>query len=269
MSDGRGAPLLQVRGLAKSFGGVQALAGIDFDLHAGELLALIGPNGAGKSTCFNLIDGQLRADAGGVLLRGEPIQGLGPRAIWARGVGRTFQVATPFLSMSVAQGVQCALLAHRRRLFDPWRPLRAALRAEAQALLVAVGLGARADEPCAALAYGELKALDLALALAHEPSLLLMDEPTAGMAPAERGALMGVVARLARERAVGVLFTEHSMDVVFGHADRVLVLARGRRIAEGPPAEVRADERVREAYLGRADAFAPGAARPAPPEPGR
>ncbi|MFN3447093.1 MAG: ABC transporter ATP-binding protein [Roseococcus sp.] len=241
---------LRVEDLHKSFGGVQAVAGVSLEVAAGELVALIGPNGAGKSTCFNMLNGQLRPDRGRVVLKGEDITGLPPRAIWRRGVGRTFQITATFASMSVLENVQMALLSHRRRLFDLWRPVSREDPAEALALLARVGMQAQAARPCGVLAYGDLKRVELAIALANAPALLLMDEPTAGMAPAERVALMELTARIARDSGIAVLFTEHDMDVVFAHADRILVLDRGRPIAEGRPAEVRADARVREVYLG-------------------
>ncbi|MCX8004892.1 MAG: ABC transporter ATP-binding protein, partial [Burkholderiaceae bacterium] len=233
-----------------AFGGVLAVDDVSFELARGELLALIGPNGAGKSTCFNLINGQLAPDAGSVLLDGQPITGAKPRAIWRLGVGRTFQIAATYASMTVAENVQMALLSRERRLFDFWSRAGRLLRDEALELLAAVGLRERADEPASTLAYGDVKTLELAIALANRPRLLLMDEPTAGMAPRERAELMALTKRLVRERNLGVLFTEHSMDVVFAHADRILVMARGRLIAAGAPAAIRDDARVREVYFG-------------------
>jgi branched-chain amino acid transport system ATP-binding protein len=248
--------VLAVESLSKAYDGVQALRGVSFAVGAGELVALIGPNGAGKTTCFNIVNGQLRPDAGEVLLEGTPLTGMAPRAIWRLGVGRTFQVAATFGSMTVRENVQMALLSHARRLFGLWRPARTLAREAAEALLARVGMEAQAERPCGVLAYGDLKRVELAIALAGAPCLLLMDEPTAGMAPAERAALMALAATVARESGIAVLFTEHDMDVVFGHADRVLVLDRGRTIAEGTPAEVRADARVRAVYLGTAAAEA-------------
>ena len=244
--------LLAVSGLRKAFGGVEAVAGVGFTVESGEMVALIGPNGAGKTTCFNLINGQLRPDAGRVLLRGRDIAGLPPRRIWRLGVGRSFQIPAIFASMTVRENVQMALLSHRRRLFAILPPATRLCRAEAEALLERVGMDGQAARPCGVLAYGDLKRVELAIALAHGPALLLMDEPTAGMAPRERAALMDLVAGIARERALGVLFTEHDMDIVFGHADRVLVMHRGRLIAQGAPEAVRADPQVRAVYLGRA-----------------
>ena len=242
--------LLQVHNICKSFGGVQAVRGVSFTLQAGEMLALIGPNGAGKSTTFNMVGGQLTPDSGQVLLHGENIAGLPPRAIWRKGVGRTFQIAQTFASLTVVENVQMTLLSHDRRIFAWWPRANAHRRADALALLDQVGMAAQADRACSELAYGDVKRVELAMALAHNPQLLLMDEPTAGMAPGERVALMQLTRDLAQQRRMGVLFTEHSMDVVFGQADRVAVLVRGQLLAQGTPQQVRDDERVQQAYLG-------------------
>ena len=245
---------LSVENISKSFGGVQAVREVSFSVAPGEMLAMIGPNGAGKSTCFNMAGGQLRPDSGRVLLDGRDITGSAPRAIWRLGVGRTFQIAATFASMSVAENVQMALISHAGRVFDPLGSARRFARDTALGLLGQVGLSAQADRACGELAYGDVKRLELAMALANEPRLLLMDEPTAGMAPRERVALMALAAEIARTRRLAVLFTEHDMDVVFGHADRILVLDRGALIASGRPADVRADARVRAVYLGAGDA---------------
>jgi branched-chain amino acid transport system ATP-binding protein len=242
--------VLEVRGLSKAFGGVHAVDDVGFALEAGELLALIGPNGAGKTTCFNCLNGQVRPDAGSIRLAGRELIGLPPRVIWRLGVGRTFQIAQTFGSQSVAENVQQALLSHRRRTLDLWHDARGLYREDALALLARVAMREQAERPCGVLAYGDLKRVELALALAHDPMLLLMDEPTAGMAPEERLELMALIRALADERDLAVLFTEHDMDVVFGHADRILVMNRGALIAEGTPAEVEADPLVREVYLG-------------------
>jgi branched-chain amino acid transport system ATP-binding protein len=245
---------LVVRDLAKSYGGVQALRGVSFAVGAGEVVAMIGPNGAGKSTCFDILNGQLAPDCGAAELEGRSLLGLAPHRIWRLGVGRTFQIAATFASMTVRENVQVALLSHRRRLWSLTTSTARTLAGEADELLERAGILEQAGRPCEILAYGDLKRLELALALANQPRLLLMDEPTAGMAPAERDALMGLVAGLARTAGTAVLFTEHDMDVVFTHADRILVLAEGELIAEGPPEAVRADPRVRQVYLGSADA---------------
>ncbi len=242
--------LLQIEGLGKRFGGVQAVQGVGFSLEPGEVLALIGPNGAGKSTTFNMLSGQLQADAGSVRLNGAELVGMQPRDIWRLGVGRTFQIAETFSSLTVVENVQMALLSNAKRLFKLWQPARHFQRDEAVALLALVGMADQADRPCSELAYGDIKRVELAIAIAHSPSLLLMDEPTAGMAPAERNQLMALTQRLARERNMAVLFTEHSMDVVFAYADRIIVLARGQLIAEGTPDAVRHNPEVQAVYLG-------------------
>lgn len=254
--------LLDVQGLHKSFGGVQAARDVCFQVERGRLIALIGPNGAGKSTTFNMIGGQLAPDAGRVLLDGADITGQAPRRIWRLGVGRTFQVAQTFLSMTVAENVQMALISRARRTLALWSDAAGFERGTALALLERVGMAADADRPCRELAYGDVKRVELAIALAGEPKLLLMDEPTAGMAPRERGALMQLTADIARRSGIGVLFTEHDMDAVFAHADHILVLVRGEIIARGSADEVRANPRVREVYLGgTADLTAAGTAR--------
>ncbi|MEL3892866.1 ABC transporter ATP-binding protein [Ferrovibrio sp. MS7] len=248
--------VLTVLGLHKSFGGVQAVQDVRFDVAAGELLALIGPNGAGKSTCFNMLNGQLKPDSGEVKLHGQSLIGMAPRDIWRLGVGRTFQITATFNSMTVRENVQMALLSFNKRLMSLWRPANALYRDEAMALLDRVGMTDQAERPCGILAYGDLKRVELAVALANQPTLLLMDEPTAGMAPNERLALMDLTARVARKDGIAVLFTEHDMDVVFAQADRIIVLNRGKLIAEGSPAEVRANPEVQAVYLGSGATFA-------------
>jgi len=243
---------LAVTRLSKAYGGVEAVRDVSFDVAAGEMVALIGPNGAGKTTCFNILNGQLSPDAGDVRLDGTSLLGLPPHRIWRLGVGRTFQVTATFASMSVRENVQAALLSHHRRNYSMWMRAGNYRVEEADALLERVGMREQAARPCAELAYGDLKRVELALALANQPRLLLMDEPTAGMAPEERGALMQLAAALARDHRLAVLFTEHDMSVVFGFATRVIVLHLGKVIAAGTPEAVRADPRVREVYLGDA-----------------
>ena len=247
--------LLKVTNLGKSFGGVKAVDGISFELAKGELLALIGPNGAGKSTTFNMVNGQLKADQGSIQLDGTELVGKKPRSIWRLGVGRTFQIAETFASLTVVENVQMALLSHDRQLFSMWRRAADHKRAEALALLEQVGMQAQADRPCSVLAYGDVKRVELAIAMANSPKLLLMDEPTAGMAPQERNALMALTKQLVVDRGMAVLFTEHSMDVVFAYADRMIVLARGRLIAQGQPLEIRDHPKVQEVYFGSGKTF--------------
>lgn len=252
--------VLAVRALSKTFGGVHAVNEISFDVAAAEFLAMIGPNGAGKSTCFNMINGQLRPDAGEILFAGRDIAGSPPREIWRLGVGRTFQVAATFASMTVVENVQIALLSHAGEIYRLWRPAADLYRDRALSLLDRVGMAAAADRPSRELAYGDVKRVELAIALASEPRLLLMDEPTAGMAPQERNDLIALVKRLVTERGISVLFTEHSMDVVFAYADRIIVLARGRLIAQGSAEAIRDNAQVREVYFGSGKTFAPARA---------
>jgi len=242
--------VLVVEDLCKSFGGVVAVDGVSFELAAGQLLAMIGPNGAGKSTCFNLLNGQLVPERGSVRYRGRQLVGLKPRQIWRLGVGRTFQITATFGSMTVLENVQMALLSYHRLLGGLWRRAGEYYRDDALALLARVDMQEQAGRACGVLAYGDLKRVELAVALANQPGLLLMDEPTAGMAPRERVDLMALTAHIAREQGIAVLFTEHDMDVVFGHADRLVVLDRGCKISQGEPAAVRADSRVQQLYLG-------------------
>jgi branched-chain amino acid transport system ATP-binding protein len=246
--------ILAVENLSKSYSGFLAVRDVSFALQAGEMLALIGPNGAGKSTCFNMIDGQLAPSAGRIRMFERDVTGAPARAIWRLGVGRTFQIAATFGSMTVAENVQVALISHHHG-WIAWRWAARAYIQEAHRLLALVGMENQAERSCGELAYGDVKRLELAIALANEPKLLLMDEPAAGMAPTERGALMTLVSRTARERKIGVLFTEHDMDAVFGHADRILVLNRGVLIAEGSPAEIRSNRQVQEVYLGAGSLF--------------
>jgi branched-chain amino acid transport system ATP-binding protein len=242
--------MLRVIALSKAFGGVRAVRDVSFTVDGGEFVALIGPNGAGKTTCFNLINGQLDPDAGTVHLGSERIDGLPPREIAHKGVGRTFQIAATFASMTVRENVELALIAHARREGRLFEPRRSPWRERADALLARTGIVALAHAHCATLAYGDVKRVELALALANAPKLLLMDEPTAGMAVAMRGELMRLTADLAHRERLAVLFTEHDMDVVFGFADRVIVLDRGAIIAEGPPAAIRNNPLVQAVYLG-------------------
>ena len=243
-------PLLDVRGLRKSFGGLRAVDGVDLALPRGEIRALIGPNGAGKTTLFNMLTGQLRADAGEVRFKGERLTRLPPYAVWRRGVSRTFQLTATFASLSALENVQVARLSHRRKTYSLLTRATRLEVEESRRLLAQVGLDEQVGRLAGVLAYGDLKRLELAVALANGPELLLLDEPTSGMAPAERGALMALIAELARERDLTVLFTEHDMDVVFAISDRIMVLHQGRVIAEGKPAEVRANAEVQRVYLG-------------------
>ena len=248
--------VMEIRGLTKRFGAIVAVDDLSFQLNKGELLALIGPNGAGKSTCFNMLTGQQKVSAGNVLLDGEDITGLRPREVWRQGVGRTFQITATYSSMTVVENVQMALLSHHRETlkFLPYAAYK--YRDEAYVLLDMVNMRDQAERHCAVLAYGDLKRMELAIALAHKPKVLLMDEPTAGMAPKERVALMQLTADIVKDQGVSVLFTEHDMDVVFANSHRIMVLNRGQLIAEGNANEIRNNLMLQEVYMGGGTVFA-------------
>jgi len=267
-------PLLTVEGLSKSFGGVTAVRDVSFDVRRGQMVALIGSNGAGKTTAFNCINGQLRANGGRVLYNaaalttrqrvaleesGEiektaakvhDITGRPPRRIARLGIARTFQITATFASMTASENVQTALIAREGAWRRLWGRADAYKRAEALRLLDTVGLADQAGRDAATMAYGDLKKLEMAMALAGGPKLLLMDEPTAGMGISERDALMAMTRRIARDHNVGILFTEHDMSAVFGYADWVIVMHRGAIIAHGTAAQIKNDAVVRSVYLG-------------------
>jgi branched-chain amino acid transport system ATP-binding protein len=246
--------MLEVRDLAKSFDGFQAVGGVSFTVAAGAISAVIGPNGAGKTTLFNLITGHLRPSAGRVVFKGRDVTGIPPHDLCRLGMGRSFQRTNIFPRLTVFQNVQAAFLSHRGRGWNMLAPVERLYREETEALLEAVGLRGQAGEIAGFLSHGGQKQLELGIALALEPELLLLDEPTAGMSAGETRETIALIERLARERRLTLLFTEHDMEVVFSIAQRITVLHQGRIIAEGVPAEVRADAEVRRVYLGERQA---------------
>ena len=243
--------MLEVRDVRKSFDGFQAVAGVSLRVEQGQIVAIIGPNGAGKTTFFNLITGHLRPDTGAVFLHGRDITGLAPHDICRHGMGRSFQRTNIFPRLTVFQNVQAAFLSHRRRGLDLWTPVERLYREETERLLASVGLVDKAGEMSGFLSHGNQKQLELGIALASEPTLLLLDEPTAGMSATETRETIALVERIARDRGLTLLFTEHDMDVVFSIAQKIMVLHQGRIIAEGIPADVRRDPEVRRVYLGQ------------------
>jgi branched-chain amino acid transport system ATP-binding protein len=242
--------VLEVREVRKAFDGFQAVAGVSLGVGRGQVVAIIGPNGAGKTTLFNLITGHVRPDAGRVRLNDRDITGLPPHEICRLGMGRSFQRTNIFPRLTVFENVQAALISHRRRGLDLLSPVRGLYRDEGEALLASIGLLDKAGEISAFLSHGNQKQLELGLALASEPELLLLDEPTAGMSAAETRETIRLIERITRERGLTLLFTEHDMDVVFSIAQKITVLHQGRLIAEGTPTEVRSDPEVRRVYLG-------------------
>jgi branched-chain amino acid transport system ATP-binding protein len=242
--------MLDVRELTKSFAGFVAVDGVSLAVETRQIAAVIGPNGAGKSTFFNLITGHLRPDGGQVLLDGRDITGTPPHRICRMGIGRSFQRTNIFPRLSVFENVQAALLAHRGRGRDFWSRSETFYRDEAAALLQSIGLGPQAAAVAGTLSYGNQKQLELGIALASEPSVLLLDEPTAGMSASETQDTMRLLEHIAEERGLTLIFTEHDMEVVFAIAEKIAVFYQGRVLAEGTPAEVRGDPDVRRVYLG-------------------
>ncbi|MDP6572227.1 MAG: ABC transporter ATP-binding protein [Rhodospirillales bacterium] len=244
------APLLDVKGLTKSFGGLVATDGLDLGVSAGETHAVIGPNGAGKTTLLAQLAGQLRPDAGTIHFDGADITGLSAPARSLRGLARSFQITSIFRDFTVLDNVALAIQAHAGHSFRLWQPARrdAALRDPAGAILERVGLGGRAEVVAGNLAHGEQRQLEIAMALGTRPKLLLLDEPMAGMGGEDSERMKAFLGSL--KGTCTMLLVEHDMDAVFTLADRVTVMVYGRALACGAPAEIRADERVRQAYLG-------------------
>ncbi|MEQ8346848.1 MAG: ABC transporter ATP-binding protein [Sneathiellaceae bacterium] len=244
------APVLLVEGLQKRFGGLQALGGVDLAVQPREIRAIIGPNGAGKSTFFNTLTGLLQPDAGRVLFEGRDITGRPPHILTRLGIARTFQITSIFPDLTVLQNVQVALAGYRGETWRMWRPAARSGVERSNSMLELVGLAQQGGRPAGTLAHGDQKRLELAIALAGEPRLLLLDEPTAGMTAQERLEAINLVHRVAVELGLTVVFTEHDMAVVFAVATRICVLHQGRLLADGTPEEVRADRQVQEVYLG-------------------
>jgi branched-chain amino acid transport system ATP-binding protein len=242
--------MLEAREVTKSFGGFMALSSVSFSVPPGSISAIIGPNGAGKTTLFNVLTGHLEPDKGRVVFKGQDVTGIAPHHLCRMGVGRSFQRTNIFPKLTVFENVQASFVSHRKRGWNMTTPVERLYRAETEEILAAVGLLDRASEVSAFLSHGGQKQLELGVALALEPELLLLDEPTAGMSAQETRESIALIERLARERNLTLLFTEHDMAVVFGIARRITVLHQGRVIADGTPDEVRRDPDVRRVYLG-------------------
>ncbi len=245
--------MLCIHDLSKSFEGFAVLRQVSFALEAGRIHAIIGPNGAGKTTFFNLITGHLQPDGGRVEFEGRSIAGMAPHRIVRLGLARSFQRINIFPRLRVAANVQVALIAHQRQHFKFFLPGESLQLEETEDLLDMVGLAGEAGKVAGELAYGKQKQLELAIALASHPRLLLLDEPTAGMSPQETATAIELVQRIIEKRGLTLLFTEHDMSVVFGMAERISVLHHGQIMASGTPSEVRRDPEVRRVYLGEAD----------------
>jgi branched-chain amino acid transport system ATP-binding protein len=242
--------VLEVAGISKSFGGFRAVSDVSLTVATGQIAAVIGPNGAGKSTLFNLITGHLQPDSGTVRLDARDITGAPPYRICRMGIGRSFQRTNIFARLTVFENLQAAFLVHHGRGRNFWSRSEAFYRDETLALLASIGLVEQRDTVAGTLSYGNQKQLELGLALASDPAMLLLDEPTAGMSATETHDTIRLIERIASERALTLLFTEHDMEVVFQIAQKIAVLHQGRLIADGAPQEVRADPEVRRVYLG-------------------
>jgi branched-chain amino acid transport system ATP-binding protein len=252
------SPLLELRDVTVRFGGLVAVNDVSFRVEKGEICALIGPNGAGKTSLFNAVSGNVVADSGSILFRGEEIRQLTPHEISARGARRTFQNGGLFLDLTALENVLVGLHAQIGSRFfgllfgKHSAAAETAATTRARELLALMGVGAIADQKAGALSGGQQRIVEIVRALATNPPLLLLDEPAVGLSPPARQQLAGVIRTLARERGIGILLIEHAIELVMSVADRVIVLNEGRKVADAPPAEVRADRAVLEAYLGHA-----------------
>jgi branched-chain amino acid transport system ATP-binding protein len=244
--------MLRLEGLKKSFGGLRVTDEVSFDVHPQEIAAIIGPNGAGKTTLFNQITGYLAPDAGHVYLQGQDIVGLTPQAIVKRGVGRAFQIASIFPDETALDNLRVACMSRLEQTRHLWRPAEQFRQAteQATAILESLGLERQAGRMAFELAHGDQKLLDIGIALVLEPKLLLLDEPTAGMSPEERQLTRQLIKSLWSRYRLTLIFIEHDMDMVFGIAERIMVLNHGMLIADGTPAEIRTNKEVITAYLG-------------------
>jgi branched-chain amino acid transport system ATP-binding protein len=244
--------ILEVRGVTRSFGGLRALQDVAFSVEKGEIRAVIGPNGAGKSTLFNVMTGLLAPDSGEVLFNGERISGVPPYRIIRKGIGRSFQITNIFQRMTVFENVQVALFANHGKSRNPFGLARRypTIAAEALAILSQVGLAEKHEMSASILSHGDQKRLEIAISLASRPRLLMLDEPTAGMSRFESRETVALLQRISREQGLTLIFTEHDMDIVFAISERIMVLQQGAVIADGTPAEIKANPEVRKAYLG-------------------
>lgn len=245
--------LLRAETITIDFDGFVAVNQVDLTVDQGQIACIIGPNGAGKSTTFNLLTGHLRPTRGRVFFRDRDITGLTPHTICLLGIGRSFQRTNIFPRLTVFENVQVAVLSHHKKSLNMFTPASKLVQDETYAILEDVGLADEAQAIGGTLSYGLQKQLELGIALSSEPEILLLDEPTAGMSPQETSSTIQLVERIARERGLTLLFTEHDMDVVFSIAEKITVLHQGEVLAEGKPDEVRHNPEVQRVYLGEAE----------------
>jgi branched-chain amino acid transport system ATP-binding protein len=242
--------ILETKELCRSFGGVMALRRVNLDLEQGEFRALIGPNGAGKTTFFNVLTGLIKSDSGQVLFNGIPITNRPPHDICCRGLSRTFQIVRIFARVSVFDSVQTAVLSHNKKTLNLFARAKNLFQEEVFRILDIVGLSDKANMASGALPHGDKKRVDMAIALANEPRVLLLDEPTTGMANEETGEIMNLVKSLRDKLGLTICFIEHDMAAVFGFADRITVMNQGSVIADASPMEIKDNEEVQRIYLG-------------------
>jgi branched-chain amino acid transport system ATP-binding protein len=242
--------MLEVKGLSKSFGGFMAVNRATLDVNKGEIVAVIGPNGAGKTTLFNLITGILRPDQGQVIFKGEEITGLPAYKTCKKGITRSFQVVNIFSRLTVFENVRIALLSQQRKTYNWFTPSRKLVNKETSDILESVGLMGKKENICGVLSHGDQKVLEIAIALAGKPELLILDEPTAGMSPEETARCINLIQQLSKNLELTILFCEHDMELVFAIAHRIMVMVRGATIIQGLPDEVRCNQQVQDAYLG-------------------
>ena len=245
--------MLEVKSLLKSFGGFLAVHRADLEVEKGEIVAIIGPNGAGKTTFFNLITGLLKPESGKVFFKGQDITGLPPHEICRKGISRSFQVVNIFQRLSIFENIQISVLSREKRTWNLFTPSAKLAVEETNEILKGVGLMDKKDLKTGLISHGDRKVLEIAMALGGNPELLILDEPTAGMAPEETSRCIELIRHLSEKRGLTILFCEHDMEIVFGIANRVMVMVRGGSIIQGTCEEVRCNQAVQDAYLGGSD----------------
>jgi len=245
--------VLQVKALSKSFDGFRAVSEANLDVERGEIVAVIGPNGAGKTTLFNLITGIIKPDSGKVFFKNEDITGIPPYEICRKRISRSFQIVNVFQRLTVFENVQISILSREKKTWDLFTPSKKLVVNETIEILKSVGMIDKKDQITALLSHGDRKVLEIAMALGGNPEFLILDEPTAGMAPEETTRCIGLIKRLSEQFGLTILFCEHDMEIVFGIANRIMVMVRGTTIIQGCCEDVRCNQAVQDAYLGGSD----------------